>query len=115
QNMDVRARDLAARILAVMTPREASRVTVENRSTLAAAEVAAAQRALQAELGRQGLQSAPGGAEIRITLSENRSGYVWVAELLRGEDRQVVMPELPRPPTPVSMPLPSLTIARDLL
>jgi hypothetical protein len=115
QNLDAPARDLAARILAVMTPREASRVTVENRSTLAAAEVATAQRALQAELGRQGLQSAPGGAEIRITLSENRSGYLWVAEIRRGEERQVVMTELPRLPAQAGMPLASLTIERELL
>ena len=115
QNMEAPARDLAARILAVMTPREASRVTVENRSTLAAAEVAAAQRALQAELGRQGLQSAPGGAEIHITLSENRTGYLWVAEILRAEERQVVMTDVPRPAALAGMPLARLTVERELL
>ena len=115
QNMDAPARDLAARILAVMSPREASRVTVENRSSLGAAEVGAAQRALQAELGRQGLKSATAGAEIRITLSENRTGYLWVTEILRGEERQVVMTDVPRPSAPAGMPLASLTLERELL
>jgi hypothetical protein len=69
--------------------REPAGFTFENRAQLPAAEVAAARRALDAELRRAGMRlNAPNPAvEIRSVLAENVREYVWTIEVRKGEER----------------------------
>jgi hypothetical protein len=117
QHLDAAARDLAAKILGAMGTPEASRVTVRNLSSLTPGQTAEARQALEAELRQRGLRGAgPGGPEVRVTLSENRSGYLWVAEIERGSERQVVMLGIPRPAAAAAgAPVARTTIDRELL
>lgn len=97
--LDAAARQLAARISAALPPREAVVLDLRNLSSLAAVDVAAARRALEAGLEAHGVPLAAGSAahvEVRVTFSENLEGYLWVAEIRRGATPAVVMVSLPR-------------------
>ncbi|MBI3661491.1 MAG: hypothetical protein HY234_00350 [Acidobacteria bacterium] len=101
------ARELAKKIAVIASPRQTVTLSVRNISSLADSEVAAVRLALEAELRVGGLRLAakPNGApELRITLSENLQGLLWVAELLRNDGREVAMVSLPKAaaPTPTA-------------
>lgn len=113
------ARELARRIAGALPPNEVAVLSLRNLSSLGAAEVAAVRRALEAELRSRGARPAAGGAapvEARVTLSENLTGYLWVAEIRRGEQLEVAMLALPRSAAPAaSRPAPSLSIQKEIL
>jgi len=87
QNLADAARELAAKIALRIESGERAAVVVRNLSSLGPAEVAEVRRALEAALPRQGTP-----AEVRVTLSENRQGLLWVAEI----GQQVAMLKVPR-------------------
>lgn len=97
--LDDAARELAGKITTTIAPGEAVVLNIRNLSSLTAAEVAAVRHALEAELQSRALglvqESAP-HIEIRVTLSENFEGYLWVAEFARGETPVVAMVALAR-------------------
>jgi hypothetical protein len=114
------ARELAKKIVAVTGPRQTLALTVRNISSLSDSEVAAVRLALEAELRAAGLRLAavvppassrrpsPESAaapELRITLSENVQGLLWIAEVPRDDSRDVAMVSLPR----TAAPTPSAT------
>ena len=117
--LDDAARQLARKVTAAFPPGEAVVVKLRNISSLASGEVAAVRRALEAELKGRGLrlvaESEP-HVEIRVTLSENLEGYLWVAELARGEGSAVAMVAVPRSPAfaPSSVP-PAVVIRKQFL
>jgi len=101
------ARELAKKIVALAGPRQAITLSIRNNSSLADSEVSAVRRALETELGAAGLRLAdkPNGAlELRITLSENVQGLLWVAELLRDTSREVVLISISSPTAQATRP-----------
>jgi hypothetical protein len=51
---------------------------------------------------------------VNVTLSESVKSYLWVAEIWRGEDREVAMLAVDRPPAPAAAPAP-IAIGKKLL
>ena len=106
QDLGSPARELARRV----RPDVAS-LTVRNLSSLPAAAVADITRTLETELR---VRSNRPGAIVSVTLSENVKSYLWVAEIRRGEDREVAMLAVDRPDAPAATPAP-VAIAKKLL
>jgi hypothetical protein len=93
-------RDLAKKIVAITGPRQTFALTVRNISSLSDSEVTAVRAALDVELRAAGLRLAAksdAAPELRITLSENLQGLLWVAEIPRDSSREVAMISVPRP------------------
>lgn len=101
QNWTQPARDLAAGIVARAQSRSALSLTVRNLSSLDAADVADARRAVEAQLRVLGVRLvAPEQAveEVEVTFSESAGSYLWVAQIGRSDPRDVVMVTAPLPP-----------------
>jgi len=98
------AADLAKRIAALSGPGPA-KLIVRNRSSLTAEQVAAIRKLLERDLRGLGVISEDSAAEtaatIRVTLSTNAGGGLWVAEVQQGTDLRVAMiPVQLDPPAP---------------
>ena len=91
---------LARKIVAVAGPGSVA-MTVENRSSLGRRETEAVQNGLRYALEQLGIRFAEkdqAAASIAISLSENPTSYVWVAQIRQGEgDTAVAMVSVPRP------------------
>lgn len=85
---------LAARIADFLGPGRAQ-FSIENLSSIPAADVPAIQKLLTDDLRARGITAAgaDSGNAIKVTLSESASERLWVAEVVEGEDRQVAMVE----------------------
>jgi hypothetical protein len=97
------ARELAKKIVALTGPRQTFALAVRNLSSLSDSEVAAVRLALEAEMPAAGLSLAanPDAApELRITLSENLQGLLWVAEIPRDDAHEVAMVSVPKTAAP---------------
>ncbi len=90
-DMDSAARDLA-RTVAAVTHGPAT-LTVKNLSSLSAAETAEIRRVFESELKFTALQPA---TEVQLTISENLTQFLLVAEIHRAGDRQVLLESWPR-------------------
>lgn len=108
QDWSSSARELARKI----GRQDISNLTVRNASSLSETEVAEVKRTIEAELGAR-LQRAD-GANVIITLSENVQQYLWVAEIQRGEERDVVMLNVFRP-IAAAVPQAPVTIEKKLV
>ena len=90
---------LARKIVAITGP-GAVAVTVENRSSLGRRESEAVQNGLRFALEQLGIRFAEAdqaAAGVAISLSENATSYVWVAQIRQGEgDMTVAMVSVPR-------------------
>jgi len=98
QEWDAPARELAEKIIAHAQSRSSLSLTVKNISSLPPSRVAEVQRALESELRRRGVSLVEPERAIdqaRVTLSENTSGYLWVAEVGHDESWDVVMVRVP--------------------
>ncbi len=94
-------RQIVAQIAARLGPGADAAVTVRNLSSISAAQFADIQRDLEAQFHATSLHLVPpeqAAAEVLLTLSENLEGYLWVAEIRKGETPQVIMVSMPRPP-----------------
>lgn len=91
ESLDVATRELARQIPAGL--HSPASVTVRSLSDLAAADVAEVRRTLENELRGRGIAIVEnaGVDEIRVTLSQNISGYLLVAEIKRGEERATIL------------------------
>ncbi len=107
-------RDLADRLLAALAPREAVSLSVQSISSLGMEETAAVRRELESQL-RAGkiVLTTDAPSAIAVTLSENAQGPVWIAEIRRGDRREVIMtvPAL----RPAREPKAPAAIERELL
>lgn len=110
------ASDLARQIAGLTGPGPA-RLVLQNESTLPAGEVPVIRRLLEQELRRLGVL--PGGSDsgtlIRVTLSENLQGGLWVAEVQEGTETRVTMLAVPLAPAAPSGSGGTITIRRTLL
>ena len=98
---------LARKIVAVTGPGAATLV-VQNRSSLGRRDTDIVQNGLQSALAQAGVRlvnSEQAAASIALSLSENESSYVWIAEIRQGTaDAAVVMVSVPRPASTVRAP-----------
>jgi hypothetical protein len=112
-------KQLAQKIVAVTGPGTVA-LTVQNRSSLSKRDSDVVQNGLQNALEQVGVHlvaNEQASASIALTLSENQTSYVWVADVRQGTaDPAVVMVAVPRSATtvrpPDSMPM---SIRRTLL
>jgi hypothetical protein len=92
--------ELARKIVTVTGP-GAIALTVENRSSLGSRDQEIVQNGLRLALGNLGIRFTTAdraAAAVTISLSENETSYVWVAEIHQGAgDSAVVMVSVPRP------------------
>ncbi|HKV82364.1 MAG TPA: hypothetical protein VJP02_29725, partial [Candidatus Sulfotelmatobacter sp.] len=90
---------LAKKIVAVTGPGTLS-LTVENRSSLGRRDSDLVQNGLRSALEQSGIhfgKSDQAAASVALTLSENETAYVWVAEVQQGAgESAVVMVSVPR-------------------
>jgi hypothetical protein len=112
------AAQLARQIAAITGPGAVS-LDIRNISSLPSDQVPVIRRNLQTELGSAGVRVVnpdSAAAEIKLTLSENVQGYVWLAEVQQGTDRKVAIVTAPRaqPAAPATNG-PSLTIRKTPL
>ena len=123
QNLEDGARELGRLIVAHVGPMRALVLNVENASTLDAARVSRARQELESELLSHGVRiveaPAEGAAPVRVTLSENLRGYLWVAEMPTSDEKSgahVAMVLVDRSSAEASMEtLPAFTIERRLV
>jgi len=109
----VPARELVGAILARASAPPAVSLQVRNLSSLSPAEAEEIKRTLRSQFSAAGTQivkAEQAVTEIQITLSENTSGYLWVAEAGRGDTHQIAMVRVPRAETS-SMPRVTSTIS----
>jgi len=94
--MKAPAADLAGQI-ASMVGRGTARLMIRNLSSEPVDEIPAIRKLLEQELRGYGViaNGAPNETVIRVTLSENARGRTWVAEVIRGDETQVAVVELP--------------------
>ena len=113
---DQPAADLAKQIAALTGPGPA-RFVLRNDSSIAATDVPVIRRLLERNFRALGVL--PGGSDtatlIRVTLSENLQGGLWVAEVVEGSETRVAMlPVVLGTPT-LSATGPAITLRRTLL
>lgn len=91
-NWEQPAADLAKQIAAIAGPGPA-KLTVTNRSSLSAEEPPSIQRLLERDLRGYGIliSGTESATNIRVTLSENDAGGLWVAEVQEGTEVRVAM------------------------
>ncbi len=88
---------------------------VANESSLSAMEVAAARKAIEAELRAANVRLVKperAVAEITVTISENLQGLLWVAEIKQGLTTQTVMLQSGHTATTTAVRMPSLQLRR---
>ncbi len=119
QDRDKTVQELAQKIYAATGPHTSIALEVRNLSPLGTAEFARVRGALEGELRSRGARLAaapPADAEVRVTLAENVQGYLWVAEIHRGDAQQVVMVVAPGAmPGAPSISSPALTLHKELV
>ncbi len=99
QTWNVPAAALAEKVVPHVQARSAAALEIENRSSITAGEVANVRRAVETELRMRGLALVPAERAvetIKLTLSQNAQGYMWVARV--GD--AVVMATAPLLPVP---------------
>jgi len=108
-------RELARRTVSFAGSAEPIAVTWRNSSSLSSTEMAQAREAFEGALRGAGIRVSEAAAiDTRITISENRSQYLLVEEVRRGDDRQVWIAGWTRPHrTPMHMT--GVTLEKQLL
>jgi hypothetical protein len=100
QGFDDPARALARKIAAALKNREGVTISFTNVAAISPSDAATARETLERELRGVGVNiagQAQAGVQVAVTFSENLGGMLWVAEIRRGDAREVVIEELPRP------------------
>ncbi|HZT29098.1 MAG TPA: hypothetical protein VFA33_04395 [Bryobacteraceae bacterium] len=118
QNLESTARDLARQVAAAAGTREAVLLTARKLSVGGAEELDGIRLAFEAELRSQGMRltDRPGAPEVRLTLSQNLTSYLLVAELGRAEERHVLMAAAPRQLSAVpAVPAPTMVLEKKLV
>lgn len=87
---------LAERVAAILGPGQA-RLTLRNLSSIPAEDLPTIRRALEQNLRIHGITIAgdESANQLRITLSENTREWLWIAEVVEGNETRIVMVSLP--------------------
>jgi len=104
------ARDLARTVAAALA-HEPVAVTVKNLSALSAADTAEIRRVFESEFKAAGQPA----AEVQLTISENLTQFLLVAEIRRGGDRQLLLESWPRTPAAPNAKPARVTLEKKLL
>ena len=108
-----------ARLIAGVTGPGVITFTVTNSSSLPKSDETQVRQSLESQLRSAGVRigsAADAHSDVRVTLSENLQGYLWVAEIKQGNDTQVQMVSLPRTTaTQISKTQPNVTLHSVLL
>jgi hypothetical protein len=83
------AHELAAKIAGRLAPQERAHLVVRNISALSVGDVARVRRIIEAGLPKR--PRARSVVEVSLTFSENAGGYLWVAEIHKGEVEMVAV------------------------
>src|SRR5579859_1229623 len=117
QRFDRLVHGLAQKIATAVKPHPPVTLSFRNVSSLSAADAALARAAIDRELRALGVaagEPGPGGTtEIKVTLSENLRGFVWIAEIDTGDERAIAIEEAPK--TPPASGTTSLAIEKKLM
>lgn len=92
-------RTLAGKIAAASGGPGRIALEVKNISSLSAADSKAIRQALKDELTQRRMRFAPMASaenQVTVTLSEGTEGFVWVAEIRHGDERQVAIVVVPK-------------------
>ena len=114
---DVPAADFARQIAALIGPGTIT-LSVGNRSSLSDEDVLAIRRALERDLHSDGLsvRGKESDSAVRVTLSQNVSGLLWVAEVQEGAEIIIAMLPVSRLATaPLTPAAPSITLRANLV
>lgn len=109
---------LAEKIFAVLDVSRAISTEMKNISSLRETDAAEIQHQLESELARLGVRVgsvAAAEVHVKITLSEGEEGYVWAAEIHKGEELQVVIVPTSRSANGGTSSIPSMSIQRNVL
>ena len=118
QEWDASASELAGKIVARVQSPSGLSLIVKNISSLPPARVADVQHSLESELRRHGVSLvAPEQAmeQVRVTLSENTAGCLWVAEIGHDESWETVMVQASLPTTTAQQSAAGLVLRRTAL
>src|SRR6266542_4946419 len=88
------ARELAGKIKQSLGTQEEATLTVRSISSLAADDVLEARRGIENALRAQDIrlvEKPEGTARVSATLSENLANYIWIAEVQRNGNTEIVM------------------------
>ena len=116
-NWEQPAGDLAKQIAALAGPGSV-KLTIQNDSSVASGEIPAIRKLLERDLRGFGVVagSSDSATLVRVTLSENLQGGLWVAEVVEGTETRVTMVPVTLGATTVaSIRGPSVTLQRTLL
>jgi hypothetical protein len=117
-NWDQPSADFARQIVAITGPGTIA-LTIKDRSVLPLDELPAIRRALERELRTHGVIVRPAteaASIVRVSLSQNSRGWLWVAEVQQGSETRVAMLPLPGATATAPQPSgPSLTLRKTLL
>src|SRR5258707_15441881 len=93
QSMQEAAAQLAARISSLLQRRATVSLDFQNLTQLPPSESSSFRSGLERELRKAGLAvgTTQPDVKVRVTISENTRGLLFVAEVLTGDARQVVM------------------------
>lgn len=108
---------LAKEIAAIAGPGTAS-LTVGNSSSISSDDVPQIRKTLEQQLRDAGVQlrsEENAATAVRVTLSENARGYLWVAEIQQGNETRIAMLEVERANAPVPVTAQSVTLRKTLL
>jgi hypothetical protein len=111
QALSSAAAQLAARTSSLLPRRSTVSLELQNLTTLPAAEWSSFRTSLQDELHKAGLETAGTRPEsrLRVTLSKDARGLLFVAEVFSGDNRQIAILPWNLPAAPQSKPRVSLT------
>src|SRR6267142_6394454 len=91
------AADLAAKSLARAGQPSAVSMDLSNASSLSSDDAGTVRRLLEAQLAARGariVKPEQAVADLQFTLSENAGGLLWIAEIISGSKRDVLMTEV---------------------
>jgi hypothetical protein len=116
-------RSLAEKIAAAAAPSHAIALQVKNTSTLSAADVGKLRETLEAELSSRHVHTSPADSgapdsavPVHATFSEGAEGFVWIAEIGRGEGKVIAIVPAPKlKEQHASDRKPSLTLLRNIV
>lgn len=115
-NWEQPSADLARQIAALAGPGPVV-LTVRNRSSVSPDQIPAIRRLLERDLRGFGVLPGDNGSatEIRVTLSQNAQGGLWVAEVQEGTETRVTMLPVKLDSTARSPSGPALTLQRTMV
>lgn len=115
-NWNEAVNSLVEKISAEVAGSRSITLDVNNISSLPSPSASAIQQAVTEELAHRGIRiESPAEAQVKLTLSEDSDGYVWVEEVHRGEETQVGIVSASKGASGGNGSAPSMSLHRTVL